>query len=144
MSDTRTIPPDEIEITGAEPIEVEISILAARTERLTPLYDAAVRTFVWGFRIGAALLALGVVVALLKGEPLGREADPISEVLAEVRAGNAAGLIDLAILWFMLTPVAATIVAALSFWRLGDRRYAALSLAVLMILGVSIALALNR
>jgi uncharacterized membrane protein len=61
-----------------------------------------------------------------------------------VLAGNASGIIDLAILWFMLTPVAATIVVAVSFWRLGDRRYALLSLAVLVILGVSIALALNR
>jgi uncharacterized membrane protein len=142
MSDERTAPPDEI--TGAEPAEVEITILAARTERLAPLYEAAIRTFVWGFRLGAALLAIGVVSALVKGEPLGREADPIAEVLAEVRAGNAAGIIDLAILWFMMTPVAATIVAAVSFWRLGDRRYALLSVAVLVILGVSIALALNR
>jgi hypothetical protein len=132
------------EITGAEPVEVETAILAARTERLAPLYDAAIRTFFWGFRLGAALLALGVVAALVKGEPLGREADPISGVLAEVRAGNASGIIDLAILWFMLTPVAATVVVGVSFWRLGDRRYAVLSLAVLVILGVSIALALNR
>jgi uncharacterized membrane protein len=132
------------EITGTEPVEVETAVLAARTEHLAPLYDAAIRTFVWGFRLGAALLALGIVMALVKGEPLGREADPISEVLAEVLAGNASGIIDLAILWFMLTPVAATIVVAVSFWRLGDRRYAVLSLAVLVILGVSIALALNR
>jgi uncharacterized membrane protein len=132
------------EITGTEPVEVETAVLAARTEHLAPLYDAAIRTFVWGFRLGAALLALGIVMALVKGEPLGREADPISEVLAEVLAGNASGIIDLAILWFMLTPVAATIVVAVSFWRLGDRRYALLSLAVLVILGVSIALALNR
>ncbi|MCD6029830.1 MAG: hypothetical protein K0S78_2004 [Thermomicrobiales bacterium] len=132
------------EITGTEPVEVETAVLAARTEHLAPLYEAAIRTFVWGFRLGAALLALGIVMALVKGEPLGREADPISEVLAEVLAGNASGIIDLAILWFMLTPVAATIVVAVSFWRLGDRRYALLSLAVLVILGVSIALALNR
>lgn len=144
MSGSDAMPVDEIEITGAEPVEIEVGILAARTERLTPLYESAVRTFVWGFRLGAALLAVGLVVALLKGEPLGREADPISEVLAEVRAGHAAGIIDLAILWFMMTPVAATVVVAVSFWRLGDRRYAALSLAVLAVLGVSIALALNR
>ncbi len=118
--------------------------LAARTERLEPLYDAAVKTLFWGFRLGAALLALGIVVALVKGEPLGHEADPIPHVIAMVRAGYASGIIDLAILWFMLTPVVTVIVVAASFWRLGDRRYALLSLVVLAILGASVALALNR
>jgi uncharacterized membrane protein len=118
--------------------------LAARTERLEPLYDAAVKTLLWGFRLGAALLALGIVVALVKREPLGHEADPLADVVATVRAGYASGIIDLAILWFMLTPVATVIVVAASFWRLGDRRYALLSLIVLAILGVSVALALNR
>ena len=123
---------------------LETAALAARTERLAPLYDAAVRTFTWGFRLGAALLAVGIVAALVKGEPLGHEADPFGEVLAAVRAGYASGIIDLAILWFMLTPVAATIVVAVSFWRLGDRRYTLLCLVVLAILGASITLALNR
>ena len=118
--------------------------LAARTDRLEPLYDAAVKTLFWGFRLGAALLALGIVVALVKGEPLGHEADPIPDVIAMVRAGYASGIIDLAILWFMLTPVVTVIVVAASFWRLGDRRYALLSLIVLAILGASVALALNR
>jgi uncharacterized oligopeptide transporter (OPT) family protein len=118
--------------------------LAARTERLEPLYDAAVKTLFWGFRLGAALLALGIVVSLFKREPLGREADPLPEVVAMVRAGYASGIIDLAILWFMLTPVVTVIVVAASFWRLGDRRYALLSLIVLAILGGSVALALNR
>ena len=118
--------------------------LAARTERLAPLYDAAVKTLFWGFRLGAALLALGIVVALVKREPLGHEADPIPDVIAMLRAGHASGIIDLAILWFMLTPVATVIVVAASFWRLGDRRYALLSLIVLAILGASVTLALNR
>jgi uncharacterized membrane protein len=125
-------------------VDEEIALLAARTERLAPLYDTSARVLTWGFRIGAALLALGLVVALVKQEPIGREADPIPEVVAQVRAGTAAGIIDVAILWFMLVPVATVVVAAASFWRLGDRRYAALSLVVLAILGVSIALALNR
>ena len=120
------------------------SELAARTERLEPLYDAAVKTLFWGFRLGAALLALGIAVAAVKREPLGTEADPISDVLTMVRAGYASGIINLAILWFMLTPVATVIVVAASFWRLGDRRYALLCLIVLAILGVSVALALNR
>jgi archaellum biogenesis protein FlaJ (TadC family) len=127
-----------------EGVEEEVAFLAARTERLAPLFDDAVRVLTWGFRVGAALLALGVVVALLRREPLNHEADPITEVFAQVRTGTAAGVIDLAILWLMLVPVATVIVVAASFWRLGDRRYAALSLVVLAILGVSVALALNR
>jgi hypothetical protein len=132
----------ESEATRA--VALSTAELAARTERLEPLYDAAVKTLFWGFRLGAALLALGVVVALVKREPLGREADPIPDVIAMVRAGYASGIIDLAILWFMLTPVATVIVVAATFWRLGDRRYALLCLIVLAILGASVALALNR
>ena len=137
----------EVHLTD-EPVAAGVATgtaeLAARTERLEPLYDAAVKTLFWGFRLGAALLALGIVVALVKGEPLGHEADPIPDVIAMVRAGYASGIIDLAILWFMLTPVVTVIVVAASFWRLGDRRYALLSLVVLAILGASVALALNR
>jgi uncharacterized oligopeptide transporter (OPT) family protein len=132
----------ESEVTQA--VALGTSELAARTERLAPLYDAAVKTLFWGFRLGAALLALVIVAALVKREPLGREADPIPDVIAMVRAGYASGIIDLAILWFMLTPVATVIVVAASFWRLGDRRYALLCLIVLAILGTSVTLALNR
>jgi uncharacterized membrane protein len=131
--------------SGAEHANVtETGLLATRTERLAPLYDAASQTFLWGFRIGAALLGLGIVVTLAKGERLSHEAAPFAAVFAEVRAGTAPGIIDLAILWLMITPVATVVVVAASFWRLGDRRYAALSLVVLVILGASIALALNR
>jgi uncharacterized membrane protein len=129
---------------SAQAMALGTAELAARTERLEPLYDAAVKTLFWGFRLGAALLALGIVAALVKREPLGHEADPIADVIAMVRAGHASGIIDLAILWFMLTPVATVIVVAANFWRLGDRRYALLSLIVLAILGVSVTLALNR
>jgi uncharacterized membrane protein len=132
------------ETAGARGVALSTVELAARTERLAPLYDAAVKTLFWGFRLGAALLALGIVGALVKREPLGHEADPIPDVIAMVRAGYASGVIDLAILWFMLTPVATVIVVAASFWRLGDRRYALLCLIVLAILGASVTLALNR
>jgi uncharacterized membrane protein len=132
------------ELDAARAVALGTAELAARTERLQPLYDAAVKTLFWGFRLGAALLALGIVVALVKREPLGHEADAIPDVIAMVRAGYASGIIDLAILWFMLTPVVTVIVVAASFWRLGDRRYALLSLIVLVILGASVALALNR
>lgn len=125
-------------------IEHEIDELAERTARLAPIYDAAVWVLTWGFRVGAGTLAIGVVLALIKREPLAREADRIVDVPAAIMAGQAAGVIDLAILWFMAIPVVTVVVMAASFWRLDDRRYALLSLVVLAILGVSIALALNR
>ena len=124
--------------------ERETARLMLRTEPLAPLYDAAWFIFTWGFRIGAALLVLGIVVALIKQEPLGHEAASFGEIPAAVAAGRASGIIDLAILWFMAIPVVTVLVVAASFWSLGDRRYAYLSLVVLAILGVSIVLALNR
>ena len=91
-----------------------------------------------------SLLALGIVVALIRQEPIGHEAARFGDILSAVAAGRAAGIIDLAILWFMATPVVTVVVVAASFWRMGDRRYALLSLLVLAILGASIFLALYR
>ena len=39
-----------------------------------------------------------------------------------VLSGSASGVIDLAIFWFMATPVVTVIAVALGFLRLGDRR----------------------
>jgi uncharacterized membrane protein len=135
---------EEARLIAALEVELETAELAARTDRLAPLYDEARRIFTWGFRLGAALLALGVVVALIKNEPLGHEVDRFGDMMIAVRSGHASGIIDLAILWFMATPVVTVIAVAISFWRLGDRRYALLSLFVLAILGASIALAMTR
>lgn len=141
---TMSASPDPITARIEQEEATETAALTRRTEQLAPLYDAAWFIFTWGFRIGAAILALGVLVALAKREPIGHEAAPIGSVLSAVAAGQAAGIIDLAILWFMATPVVTVLVVAVSFWRMGDRRYTLLSLVVLAILGVSIALALNR
>lgn len=125
-------------------VAAETAELMLRTQRLAPLYDTARTLFTWGFRIGAAILALGVVLAVIRGEPLPRTAAPLSQIPAALLAGSAGGVVDLAIFWFMATPVVTVVVVAVSFWRLGDRRYALLSLIVLLILGTSIGLALYR
>ena len=119
-------------------------LLEERTERLAPLYETALRIFTWGFRIGAVLLIVGIVLTLVQGQQLATEAAPFSTVLSLLLSGNSAGVIDLAIVWFMIVPVVAVVAVAAAFWRMGDRRYAALSLVVLAILGASIALALSR
>jgi uncharacterized membrane protein len=125
-------------------IDQETAELMRRTELLAPLYALSRTIFVWGFRLGAALLVLGLVVAIAKGEPIGHVADPLVDIPGAVLAGHASGIIDLAIFWFMATPVVTVIAVAIGFLRLGDRRYALLSLVVLIILGASIALSLLR
>jgi hypothetical protein len=117
---------------------------ARRTEELAPIYAAAITTLTWGFRTGAALLTAGLALALAKAEPLGRVAEPFDEVVPAVLDGRAAGIVDVAILWLMATPVAAVVVVAAGFLRHGDHRYAALSLLALAVLGISISLALAR
>ena len=124
--------------------EVATAPLARQTVELTPLYNAAIMVLTWGFRTGSALLAIGLILALARREPLNREADSFADVIPAILDGRAAGMVDLAILWLMVTPVATVIVVAGGFLRLGDRRYALLSLLVLAVLGVSIALALRR
>jgi uncharacterized membrane protein len=125
-------------------IEQETAELARRTELLAPLYDLSRAIFVWGFRIGAGLLVLGLIMAIITGQPIGHVADPLVGIPGAVLAGQASGVIDLAIFWFMATPVVTVIAVAIGFLRLGDRRYALLSLVVLIILGASIALSLLR
>jgi uncharacterized membrane protein len=125
-------------------IDQETAELMRRTELLAPLYTLSRTLFVWGFRIGAALLVLGVLMAIVTGQPIGHVADPLADIPGTVLSGSASGVIDLAIFWFMATPVVTVIAVALGFLRLGDRRYALLSLIVLIILGASIALSLLR
>lgn len=95
------------------------------------------------FRAGAGLLLLGIVLAIVRREPLGARVDPLSEVVPALLAGHASGVIDLAILWLMAAPVAATLVVLAGFLRIADRRYAAVTALVLLVLAASISRALR-
>jgi len=112
------------------------------SDDLAPVYALAMRLLSAGFRASAVVLAVGVGVAIAKQEPLNHRADAFADVIPAILDGKAAGLIDLAILLMLATPVATTLGVAVAFARLGDRRYAGLSIAVLAILAVSASLAL--
>ncbi len=115
-----------------------------RDEELAPVYAAAIKALTTGFRVGAALLVLGLAVAAAKRESLQTEVDSFGRVLPEILDGNASGIIDLAILAMMMTPLVTVVVVAIGFLRAGDRRYGLLSFVVLGVLGISVALALVR
>jgi hypothetical protein len=117
---------------------------ARRSERLEPVYASTRFTLTWSFRIGAALLLVGIVLALIQQQPLNHVTEGFDEVFPSVLRGDAAGVVDLAILWLMASPVFAVLVITAGFFRLGERKYALISVLVLAVLGASIALALAR
>lgn len=123
---------------------VMAELFAARTARMEPLYARARLVLAWCFRIGAALLLLGIILSVVQRQPLNQVASGFDAVGPSVLRGEAAGVVDLAILWFMASPVWVVLIVAVGFFQLGQRRYGVLSLLVLLVLGVSIGLALGR
>jgi uncharacterized membrane protein len=92
----------------------------------------------WGFRVSAAILALGVAVTLIRGDELETEATSFTNIVPDLIDGRGSAIVSLAILAMMVTPVATVIVVALGFSRIRDHRYARISMVVLAVLAVSI------
>jgi uncharacterized membrane protein len=113
-------------------------------EQLAPVYRAAITVMTWGFRVGAAILVLGLAVAAAKRESLQHKVDPFVDIIPKILDGKAAGIIDLAIVVLMATPLLTVVTVAVTFRRVGDRRYAMISFMVLGILAISVLLSLLR
>jgi hypothetical protein len=114
------------------------------TAALAPVYAAVGRALAWGLRLSGALLAAGLLLTAFRGDSLSNRAEPLPEALKLVADGRGAGLVDLAIIAMVLTPVATVLVLAVGFFRLGDRRFGMISLVVLAILGISVSISLLR
>ena len=108
------------------------------------IYQGAVRILRGGFALSAIVLVLGVAWSLVDRHPLSAEVLPFQKIPRALADGNPSALIDLGILLMMLTPVLTVLAIALSFSRLGERRFFSLSLGVLAILVVSIAISVLR
>lgn len=95
------------------------------------------RVLTWGFRLSAALLLVGLILSVIQREELHTSLEDFSTVAGEIGDGNGAGIVALAILVMIATPIASTIAVVLSCVRIGDRRYARITGAVLVILVIS-------
>ncbi len=118
--------------------------LGERVRQLAPIYRSAIATLTWGFRIGAALLAIGLAVAAIERKSIALTAESYSNVVPAILDGEANGVISLSILCLVATPVATAGVVALGFYRIGDRWFGGISLFVLCVLATSISVALFR
>lgn len=103
---------------------------------------AASQVLTWGFVVSAALVLIGLVLTAVRGDSLHTSLEDIPEMLDEVASARGAGIVGLGIMAMIVTPFAATVAVIIACLRAGDRRYALVTTAVLVILGVSAAISI--
>lgn len=106
------------------------------------LRDLAVRVLETGFRVAVAIMAVGLILAVIQQEALPSTLEQPADIARGIFNGDPEAIVGLGIISIILTPFASTIVIAIAFYRQGDRRYALISSVVLLILLVSIGLSL--
>lgn len=92
-----------------------------------------------GLVASSLLLVAGLALVLMRDEP--RPAGPPAALLDTVRgvlAGQGIAMLDLGLLALMITPVLRVAVLAVGWSLAGWRRFAAIALTVLALLGASI------
>ena len=111
--------------------------------RQTILYRRIVGVMNAGFTIAIGLMLAGLLVGLVTGEHVERDTDRLRDVLPGVLALRAQDIVELGILVLIATPAAYVVVALLTFLRNHDWLFAAVCLALLGILSLSVGLTLR-
>lgn len=104
-----------------------------------PLNRAASTILTWGFIVSAVLVLAGLVLSAARGDALHTSLESIPDMLDEVANGRGAGIVGLGILAMVATPIVSTLAVIIACVRIGDRRYALITTAVLVILALSAA-----
>lgn len=105
-----------------------------RERRSTFLYRWIIRIMTAGFWLSVSLILIGLVVALIRGEPVGDEVDALSRVVPEALRLESQGVIDLGILALLLTPAATVVVALVLAIRQRDLVFVGTCIMLLVIL----------
>jgi uncharacterized membrane protein len=101
---------------------------------------SAIKVLTTGWRLSFALIITGLVIAILRDEPLTGELGTFAHVFDELITGHSNGFLGLGILVMILAPIVSSATIAINFFRIGDRRYGLITTAVFVILMVSITL----
>lgn len=106
------------------------------------LKGSRLTTWVVGLNLAAALLCLagGLVAARLQEAPLEAEALGPSELPAGLAAGRGAAWLSLGVVLLFLTPLARLLGMLRTFARVGDRQAAGATVAVVLLMLLSLAL----
>lgn len=108
-------------------------------------YQWVAATLRWGAYLSAAILLVGVVWLLAEGDgdrpiQIGPPM-PLARLAEELLRGNPYAVMQTGVLLLLFTPLLRLMVAAFAFWMDNERRYALVSLAVLLMILFSVFLA---
>src|SRR5947209_14485565 len=101
------------------------------------------RSLLAGLTVSGLLLMLGLIVALASGKPRPAGAVPSFKIIREVLGGDGVAMINLGLLFLMGTPILRVAVLAIGWTLRRSWRFAAVALAVLGLLGLSLVLGLS-
>jgi uncharacterized membrane protein len=115
----------------------------ARPDRPARLEHWVHRSLLAGLAVSAALMVLGLALALARGGPRSTAPRPLFDTMRGALRGEGVDLIDLGLLALIATPALRVTVLAVGWAAQGNRRFAAVALTVLGLLGLSLALGLG-
>ena len=95
-----------------------------------------------GFVCALVLMALGLAVALARGQTIDSDVISLGDMPSALRDGDAQAILDLGLLVLLATPVAVVIAALATFLRQRDWRFVGVCVALVAILASSVGLAL--
>ena len=114
------------------------------TDPVMLVYRVARRSLIAGFAITVALVAVALVMAFVRDQPIAESTLPLADLPAAVRDGDPSAITELAIFAIVLTPILTTLGVIGAFVKIGDLRFAGISVLVLIVLSGSMAVALLR
>jgi uncharacterized membrane protein len=100
-------------------------------------------TLLGGVSISATLLVVGLFIVLARGTPHPKITPSPGEILRQAFMAKGVGLIYLGLFLLMITPLARVIMLIYGYARIGWRRFALVSLLVLLLLGTGFALGIE-
>lgn len=109
----------------------------------SPVATRASTALLWGFRISAILIVVGIIRALIDREPLDSHLATPGELLEGLQSATSSAFLALGIIAMVLTPLVCSLTIAVTFFQQHDARYGRFTLLVLLILGLSISLSLR-
>lgn len=114
----------------------------SRRPSALPVARGITNVYRWGSLVSGIVIVLGILVAIIRQEPLATELGAPADVFGQALRGHANGIIGVGILIMILTPLCGAALMTRNYFRIGDRRFGFIGGAIVLVLLTSIAASL--